>query len=235
VTAWGVSEKEAFLQFAPELLGYLMAPERPSLLAKIFGFYTIKTKNLKTGEVRKLDLIVMEHLFHSQTITRQFDLKGIASRVAKPKSTASSKDNASKETLWDADWLSGSLQSRLLIYSHSKTLLRDALLNDSQFLAKCGNIDYSLLVGVNDTTHELVVGLIDIISVFNLAKMLENAGKTALKKATASEPESVTVIPPSDYALRFRQAMEKYFIAIPGKFSRGMDELEQDPRLAPVL
>lgn len=56
-----------------------------------------------------------------------------------------------------------------------------------------------------DTTHELVVGLIDIISVFNLAKMLENAGKTALKKATSEKADTVTVLPPEDYALRFRQ------------------------------
>jgi hypothetical protein len=43
----------------------------------------------------------------------------------------------------------GSLQNRLLIYAHSKTLLRDALLNDTNFLATSGNIDYSLLVGVD--------------------------------------------------------------------------------------
>ncbi|KAL8277105.1 hypothetical protein RQP46_010533 [Phenoliferia psychrophenolica] len=239
VNAWGVvSEKDAFLTFAPELLKHLMATERPSLLAKIFGFYTVKTKNLKTGETRRLDLIVMEHLFHSQTITRQFDLKGVAGRVAKSKTAgkeADGKESQSQQTLWDGDWLAGSLQSRLLIYSHSKTLLRDALLNDSTFLAKCGNIDYSLLVGVNDTTHELVVGLIDIISVFNLAKMLENAGKTALKKATQADADSVTVLPPADYALRFRQAMEKYFIAVPEKFSRGVEEMDPDPRLASVL
>ncbi|KAK4699611.1 hypothetical protein P7C70_g6650, partial [Phenoliferia sp. Uapishka_3] len=240
VNAWGVSEKEAFLTFAPELLKHLMASDRPTILAKIFGFYTVKFKNLKTGESRKLDLIVMEHLFHSQTITRQFDLKGVAGRVAKSKATGKDSDGKegecpAQQTLWDGDWLAGSLQSRLLIYSHSKTLLRDALLNDSTFLAKCGNIDYSLLVGVNDTTNELVVGLIDIISVFNLAKMLENAGKTALKKATSTNADSVTVIPPADYALRFRQAMEKYFIAVPEKFSRGVEEMDPDPRLASVL
>lgn len=43
----------------------------------------------------------------------------------------------------------GSLQNRLLIYAHSKTLLRDALFNDTNFLATSGNIDYSLLVGVD--------------------------------------------------------------------------------------
>lgn len=55
-----------------------------------------------------------------------------------------------------------------------------------------------------DTKKELVVGLIDTLGVFNALKMLENAGKTALKKATASDADAVTVIPPSDYASRFR-------------------------------
>lgn len=58
---------------------------------------TVKIKNTKTGETSKLDLVVMEHLFHAQSssnvslvrtgtdvhiaaITRQFDLKGVASR-----------------------------------------------------------------------------------------------------------------------------------------------------------
>lgn len=103
VNGWGSSERESFLSFAPALLDYLMAPERPSLLAKIYGFYTVKTKDSKTGETSKLDLVVMEHLFHSQTITRQFDLKGVASRAAKAKVGVDSKF----ETGWDRDFLTG--------------------------------------------------------------------------------------------------------------------------------
>lgn len=100
--------------------------------------------------------------------------------------------------------------------------------NDTQFLSEAGNIDYSLLVGVDgahisswtvpkksaililssphaDEKKELVVGLIDTLGVFNTLKMLENVGKTALKKATSSDTETVTILPPSDYASRFRQ------------------------------
>ncbi|KAI5475980.1 hypothetical protein MNV49_000539 [Pseudohyphozyma bogoriensis] len=227
---WGVSEKDAFLSFAPELLTYLSNPERPSLLAKIYGFYTIKLKNLKTNKVTKLDVVVMEHLFHSQTITRQFDLKGVASRVAKAKTEGGA-------TGWDADWLSvGSLQSRLLLYSHSKTLLRESLLNDTAFLSRCGIIDYSLLIGVDDSRRELVVGIIDSLGVFNTLKMLENAGKTALKKATAADADDVTVIPPADYAHRFRQGMERSFVSVPEKFSKPAEgEMDTDPRLASPL
>ena len=37
--AWPVSERDAFLQFAPPFIDYLLESEnRPSLLTKIFGF-----------------------------------------------------------------------------------------------------------------------------------------------------------------------------------------------------
>lgn len=66
MTAWGVSERDAFLSFCPDLLEYLSSPDRPSLLAKIYGFYTIKIKNVKTGQIeQKLDLVVLENLLHS--------------------------------------------------------------------------------------------------------------------------------------------------------------------------
>jgi len=44
-----------------------MQADRPSLLSKIFGIYTIKIQDLKTGEKKKRDVIVMDNLFHSQS------------------------------------------------------------------------------------------------------------------------------------------------------------------------
>jgi hypothetical protein len=199
VTAWGVSERDAFLSFCPDLLEYLRSPERPSLLAKIYGFYTIKIKNNTTGEVeRKLDLVVLENLLHSVgesfivfwpllaisliavsfvldfthprelDIDRQYDLKGIPTRI---------QSKPGENTLLDGDWMNSTIDNRVLLYSHSKSLLRQALANDTQFLASHGLIDYSLLVGIDDTKKELVVGLIDTLGVYNLAKLLENKGK----------------------------------------------------------
>ncbi|SCZ98306.1 BZ3500_MvSof-1268-A1-R1_Chr7-1g09091 [Microbotryum saponariae] len=233
VTAWGVSEREAFLSFCPALLDYLMSPQVASLLAKIFGFYTIKVKNHATGEVRKLDLICMEHLFHSTSITRTFDLKGVASRTAKV--TMNDPASTTSKTGWDGDWLT---QDRLLIYAHSKTLLREALSNDVKFLSDNGGVDYSLLVGVNDEKKELVIGLIDTLGVFNTLKLVEHQVKSGVKKATASDANQVTVLPPTDYATRFKSAMDAYFISVPDKFSKPPGDLEAmmtDPRLASVL
>ncbi|GAA5907063.1 hypothetical protein JCM6882_005159 [Rhodosporidiobolus microsporus] len=230
VTKLGNSERETLLNVAPKLLSYLMHPERPSLLAKIFGVYTVKITD-PSGAKKKIDLVVMEHLFYGVSISRQFDLKGIASRVAKPKPGADSKDG----TGWDGDWLTGSLRDQLLIYPHSKTLLRDALANDVQFLSDNDGIDFSLLIGVDDSRSELVVGLIDTIGVFNTLKLVEHRAKTAVKLLNASDPSAVTVLPPSEYAKRFLTAMdERYFIAVPDKWSRppGEDSVDRDPRLA---
>ena len=43
---------------------------------------------------------------------------------------------------------------------HSKRILRGALFNDSRFLADINVMDYSLLVGVDSTKNELVVGIV---------------------------------------------------------------------------
>ncbi|GAA6031138.1 hypothetical protein JCM8097_004022 [Rhodosporidiobolus ruineniae] len=220
VTKFGASERETLLNVAPKLLDYLMHPERPSLLAKIFGVYTVKICDGK-GVKRKVDLVVMENLF--------FDVC-IASRVTKPKPGVDAKEG----TGWDADWLTGSLRDQLLIYPHSKTLLRESLKNDVEFLSANDGIDFSLLIGVDDHRRELVVGLIDTIGVFNALKRVEHLGKTIVKHATASEASDVTVLPPREYADRFLSAMERYFQAVPDKWSRppGDGAVDPAPRLA---
>lgn len=46
------------------------------------------------------------------------------------------------------------------IREHAKRILRGALWNDSQFLEELNVMDYSLLVAVDDTTNEIVVGIV---------------------------------------------------------------------------
>lgn len=48
----------------------------------------------------------------------------------------------------------------LYIRSHSKAVLRASIRSDSHFLSSHLIIDYSLLVGRDDTSNELVVGII---------------------------------------------------------------------------
>ncbi|KAI9592329.1 hypothetical protein BDF19DRAFT_425524 [Syncephalis fuscata] len=124
---WTVAEKDALLKFAPSYFNYMdQSSQNPSVLAKIFGFYTVKYKNVHTGKTMKMDLL-------------KFDLKGIPERYV-------DLHKSSSETLWDGDWVEGSYRSVLMTYGHSKTIIRESIRNDTRFLAESNVMDYSLLV-----------------------------------------------------------------------------------------
>ncbi|KAH8555969.1 hypothetical protein BGW37DRAFT_402167, partial [Umbelopsis sp. PMI_123] len=101
VSSWNVAERDALLRFAPKYFAYLKrSAGAPSVLAKIFGFYTVKIRKLAEDKTTlKMDILVMEHLFYGQNISRRFDLKGIQGRhVDEVKKSA-------ELTLWDGDWV----------------------------------------------------------------------------------------------------------------------------------
>lgn len=50
--------------------------------------------------------------------------------------------------------------SPFYLREHSKRILRGSLYNDSKFLADINVMDYSLVVGVDSTNNELVVGIV---------------------------------------------------------------------------
>lgn len=79
---------------------------RPTVLAKLIGFYTIEIRNLETGAVQsKADLLVMENLFFDKKISKTFDLKGIQGRKVK-------SHGDTTKTLFDGEWIEG------MSYSH---------------------------------------------------------------------------------------------------------------------
>lgn len=161
------------------------------------------------GEENSVSLLLMEDLFHGREISQVFDLKGIKTRSvekdspvkassngffgallrlfpAKPMienetdmSTDENKQNSSR-TLWDGNWIQSN-ESSFLIHPHSKFLLRRAIDGDTEFLMNSNIVDYSLLVGVDEKNHELVMGIVDYLVEFNIWKKLENTGKVALK------------------------------------------------------
>jgi hypothetical protein len=55
-------------------------------------------------------------------------------------------------------------ESPLFIRPHSKTVLSRAINDDTEFLAKHMVMDYSLLLGIEQNSCRLVVGIIGIIS-----------------------------------------------------------------------
>lgn len=96
LTVWSVDEKEAFLEFAPAYIRYMMnsaVNDCPTLLVKIAGVYSIKIKDTKSGETKlKMNVMLLENLWAGdggQSI--RFDLKGIRDR--KVKLTAQQQQN----------------------------------------------------------------------------------------------------------------------------------------------
>jgi 1-phosphatidylinositol-3-phosphate 5-kinase len=67
------------IELGPSYFRYMdKTTKKPSVMAKLLGFYTVKVKNMETGAIQsKADLLIMENLFHGRKISQTFDLKGI--------------------------------------------------------------------------------------------------------------------------------------------------------------
>ncbi|CAK5277872.1 unnamed protein product, partial [Mycena citricolor] len=228
VNAWNVADLQVLIDLGPSYFRYMDASaNKPTVLAKLLGFYTIEIRALDSGETRRADLLVMENLFSGLArVDRVFDLKGIQGRKAKP--------GSGTKTLFDGDWIAAQRHTTAptLIPPHAQHTLREALRADTEFLARNNIMDYSLLVGVDLAAKQLAVGLVDTIGSYTFAKTLEYKAKQGLLdlelKGSTSRPgasrKEVTVVPPAEYQDRFVSALEGYFFAAPDKWSRSPDE-----------
>lgn len=166
LNVWTVDEKEAFLEFAPAYLRYMMnsvTNDCPTLLVKIAGVYSLKIKDVKTGEVKlKLSVQVLENVFAGDDgRSIRFDLKGIRERrvaAAKTQLNAPSQgqpsaaaaatasgDEERASVWWDGEWLDA-LQPRAFVPEEDKAVFRRALRNDLAFLTASNVMDYSYVL-----------------------------------------------------------------------------------------
>ncbi|KAL4265488.1 PIPK domain-containing protein [Pleurotus pulmonarius] len=230
VNAWNVADLQVLLELAPSYFRYMdTTAKRATVLAKLLGFYTIEIRNLETGTVQaRADLLVMENLFYSHKIVKTFDLKGIQGRKIKP---GDDGPHHSK-TLFDGEWIEGQQRTLTLVQPHSKAILREAIRNDAEFLAKSNIMDYSLLLGVDEENKQIACGLVDTIGSYTFAKTLEYKAKQGLNSG-----KEVTVIPPAEYQERFVNALERYFLPCPDKWSQPMDgvKVSGDPNSLPSV
>ena len=79
-------------------------------------------------------------------------------------------------------------------------------------------MDYSMLVGVDEERHELVVGIIDFIRQFTWDKQLETWVK-ASGILGGPKHAAPTIISPDLYKNRFRKAMKTYFVVVPDSWT----------------
>ncbi|XP_054642242.1 1-phosphatidylinositol 3-phosphate 5-kinase isoform X2 [Dunckerocampus dactyliophorus] len=206
-------EVQSFLDFAPHYFTYItgaVQQKRPTALAKILGVYRIGYKNSQNNTEKKLDLLVMENLFYGRKMAQVFDLKGsLRNRNVK---TDSGKESC-EVVLLDENLLKLIYDNPLYIRSHCKSVLRAAIHSDAYFLSSHLIIDYSLLVGRDDATNQLVVGIIDYIRTFTWDKRLEMVVKST--GILGGQGKMPTVVSPELYRARFCEAMDKYFLMVP--------------------
>ncbi|KAJ6825386.1 1-phosphatidylinositol-3-phosphate 5-kinase FAB1B-like isoform X1 [Iris pallida] len=209
------TELESFIQFAPEYFKYLsesISTGSPTCLSKILGIYQITTKHLKGGKESRMDVLVMENLLFGRTVTKLYDLKGSSRSRYNPDSSGNNK------VLLDQNLIEAMPTSPIFVGNQGKRVLERAVWNDTAFLATIGVMDYSLLVGVDEEKHELVLGIIDFMRQYTWDKHLETWVKTS---GILGGPKnaSPTVISPQQYKKRFRKAMSAYFLVVPDQWS----------------
>ncbi|KAL3284887.1 hypothetical protein HHI36_019023 [Cryptolaemus montrouzieri] len=205
------NEVHLFLESAANYFTYMQScftNLQPTLLGKIFGIYQIIFKNNTNGHQFRKSLLVMENLFYGRNVSQKFDLKGsIRNRLVNP-------DNQEGEiVLLDENLLKMTCDSPLYILPHSKAVLSAAIENDTEFLSSQCVMDYSLLVGLDMQSKELVLGIIDYIRTFTWDKKLE----TIVKKSgiLGGQGKQPTIISPIEYQKRFIEAMHRYFLEVP--------------------
>ncbi|KAL8113631.1 1-phosphatidylinositol-3-phosphate 5-kinase FAB1B isoform X1 [Apium graveolens] len=209
------TELESFIKFAPEYFKYLsesIGTRSPTCLAKVLGIYQVTSKHLKGGKEIKMDVLVMENLLFGRSLTRLYDLKGSTRSRYNPDSSGSNK------VLLDQNLIEAMPTSPIFVGNKAKRLLERAVWNDTAFLASIDVMDYSLLVGVDEEKHELVLGIIDFMRQYTWDKHLETWVKTS---GILGGPKnaSPTVISPKQYKKRFRKAMTMYFLMVPDQWS----------------
>ena len=197
-------ETQSFLKFAPAyfgLMGEALFHELPSAIAKMLGFYQIIMKNPATGTDLNLNVLVMENLFYDRSPARTFDLKGsMRNRRIQP-------TGEQNEVLLDENMVEFIYESPIFVREHAKRLLRSSVYNDTLFLARQNVMDYSLMVAIDESRNELVVGMIDCIRTYTWDKKVESWMKSGKNRPTVTSPK--------EYKSRFREAMNIYILQSP--------------------
>jgi 1-phosphatidylinositol-3-phosphate 5-kinase len=119
-------------------------------------------------------------------------------------------------TLLDGDFLEFTSGRPMPMNDRAKAVFQMSILNDTLFLSIINVLDYSILVGVDEDRKELVVGIIDFMRQYDILKQMERVGKS-LPMVVGSE--APTIIQPPLYKARFTNAMERYFMTVPSKWT----------------
>lgn len=204
------SEMRMFLEMAPNYFAYISKAcfhNLPSVLCRIVGVFQLSWKKVNKTRMSSKYVIVMPNLFADGTYSKIFDLKGSTRNRF-----IDEKEAPANQVLLDSNFSNFMRGMPIALDEVSKALLKMSVFNDTLFLSSMEVVDYSILVGIKKHTNEIVVGIIDFVRQYTWDKRLETGVKSVGMIAGKDLP---TVISPESYKIRFRSAMDRYFMAIP--------------------
>lgn len=205
------TELDGFSKFAPQYFAYLAdckAQARPTTLTKIFGYFRIGFKNTHTGKGVKMDFVVMENLLYGRHVDKIFDLKGST------RNRLVHETGRPHEVLLDENLLHYTQTSPVLVREHSKRILRAALYNDTLFLTEMNVMDYSLIVALDASRGEMVMGIIDYLRTYTWDKRVESFVKETAILGGGGRGEP-TIITPRQYRMRFLTFLDRHILMAP--------------------
>jgi Phosphatidylinositol-4-phosphate 5-Kinase len=130
--------------------------------------------------------------------------------------SSSNNNKKGPGTLLDGDFLDYMSGRPMPMLDRAKAVFHMSILNDTLFLSIINVLDYSILVGIDEEKMELVVGIIDFMRQYDILKQMERVGKSLPMVVGAESP---TIIQPPLYKARFTNAMERYFMTVPSKWT----------------
>lgn len=183
----------------------------------------------------KMFFVVMENIIATPPGTlephERYDLKGIYTAIQDPSPSTSNESSwlmehaSSTKLLYDTSFVHRNAQLRLQPSLRANVLSQ--ITSDCKFLQRCNIMDYSLLVGVQNTNLEVdryrpysnvllsqdqktayYLGFVDILQHYDFGWQCQHWFLSLLKNVN-----SITAIPPAEYALRLVSFAHTHLIA----------------------
>ena len=227
-------EEAIFKEILTNYCEYL-SQNNESFICRIFGLFTFDF-NITS---QKIKLVVMENIFkkHASLIDRRYDLKGsIYKRETLKKSQIyleADKRNKFNCTLKDVDF--SKMDAKIELDPVDRTAIINSLTSDANFFMKNSIIDYSLLMGLIETSRltsdqlalfedlaknrqvyfskdrslVIIIGIIDYFQLYNLSKFFEKWSKKLINLNCSLETSSQ---PSGYYARRFISFINKIIV-----------------------
>ncbi|ELP90741.1 phosphatidylinositol-4-phosphate 5-kinase, putative [Entamoeba invadens IP1] len=193
-------ELKAFLLNGPGYFRY-MKTHHESLLVRNLGVFTAGMK-IGSTKIEKITFLVMENVFYGQHPNKTYDLKGTLKKRT--------LDEDEMKVGLDGNLVNSLSKKPIVIDKAKKEDMMDLIIEDTKMLEKGDIMDYSLIVGRDEMTQQICVGIIDFLRTFTWDKQIESFVKKIIALG-----ESPTVINPELYRNRLLGFVNSVFMVMP--------------------